>query len=189
MAQLNDDRSNSLNNNRRLSTGSKIEINSLLEAVADCASALLGDRDFESGVNEALRILGTSIGADRLVTCEQHDDPTGQTLGYIVVIHEWLSIGASSQLRHPKLNRIDCEEFEEDYYKLRSGKHCGGLIETYPELFRNGQERLGVKAVYAIPITIKGQYWGLIGLDFCKTARELCEAENSRTKDCCYLYW
>ena len=177
MAQLNDARSNNLNNNRRLSIGSKIEINSLLEAVADCVSALLGDRDFESGVNKALKILGTSIDADRLGVCEQHNDPKDRTLGYIVVTHEWLSSDASSQLHHPELNRIDCEEIGKDYHKLISGNHAGGLIEDYPEPFRRGQEKLGVKATYAIPIIIRGRYWGFIGIDFCRTARELCEAE------------
>lgn len=47
-------------------------INSLLQAAADCASALLSDENFERGVNRALEILGKSVGADRLGIGEQH---------------------------------------------------------------------------------------------------------------------
>ena len=177
MAQLNGDRSNNLNNNRRLSTDSKTEINSLLEAVADCASALLGDNDFESGVNKALKILGTSIGADRLGINEHHDDPTGQTLGYVVAKYEWLASETESQLYHSELSRIPYDGVEDCYYMFVSGRYWGGLLENMPEPFRSGQKKLGVQATYAIPVIVKEKYWGIIGLDFCRTARELCEAE------------
>ena len=152
-------------------------INSLLQAAADCASALLSDDDFERGVNRALEILGTSIGADRLVIGEQHNDSSGQTLGYVVAIHEWLSPHANSQIHHPELKCVSYDGVENCHYALASGKHWGGLIKTLPEPFRSGQEKLGVKATYAIPIMVRGQYWGFVGLDFCRTAKELCEAE------------
>lgn len=150
---------------------------SLLQAAADCASALLSDDDFERVVNRALEILGKSVDADRLAIAEQHDDLTGQTLGYIVVTHEWLSLYAISQINHPELNRISCEEFAEEHYKLLRGQYWGGLIENYPEPFRSGQEKLGVKATYIIPVMVEGKYWGFIGLDFGRIARELSEAE------------
>lgn len=152
-------------------------INHLLQAAADCTSALLSNENFERGIDRALEILGTNISADRLAIGEQHDDPTEETLGYVVFNYEWLSPSTISQVRHPELKRIDCEDFGEDHYQLISGNHVGGLIETYPELFRSGQEQLEVKATYAVPITVQGQYWGLLGLDFCQTAKELCEAQ------------
>ena len=153
-------------------------INSLLQAAADCTSALLSDENFERGVNRALEILGTSVGADRLGTAKYYSDETEQNLGYIVFKYEWLSPFVTSQLDHPELNRISCDEFAENHYKLVLGQHCGGLIENYPEPFRSNQEKnLGVKAVYAIPIMVNRQYWGIITLDFCRIARELSEAE------------
>ena len=152
-------------------------INSLLQAAADCVSAVLGDDNFDRSVNKALKILETSINADRLAIAEQHEDPTGQTLGYIVFTYEWLSLNTSSRINHAELSRIECEEFKPNYYTLISGDCSGGSIETFPEPFRSRQQELGVKATYSIPIIIKGQYWGFIGLDFCRTARELCEAE------------
>ncbi|MBE9045327.1 GAF domain-containing protein [Pleurocapsales cyanobacterium LEGE 10410] len=149
----------------------------LLQAAADCASTLLSDENFERGVNRALEILGKSADADRLAIAEQHDDLTSQTLGYVVVQYEWLSPNASSQLHHPELNRVSCDTFTEEHYQLLLGKHWGGLIESFPEAFRSGQEKIEVKATYSIPITVEGRYWGILGLDFCRLARELSEAE------------
>ena len=168
-----DNRDSRLAKEKQIIAGDRI--NSLLQA-ADCASALLSDEDFERSVNKALEILGTSVNADRLGIGEQHDDSTGKTLGHVIVRYQWLSFNTISQVSHPKLSRIDCEEFADDYHKLISGNHCEGLIETYSEPFRSGQE-LGVKATYAIPIIIKEQYWGFINLDFCQTARELSDEE------------
>ena len=175
MEQKNRDRSTNSTNNQQPSVNSKINL--LLQAIADCASVLLCDQNFARSVNRALEILGKSAGADRLAIAEQHNDSSGQTLGYIVFRYEWLSSHTISQLHHPESSHINCEEFAEYHYQLIFGQHWGGLIEAYPEPFRSGQEKLGVKATYAIPIMVEGKYWGLIGLDFCQIARELSEAE------------
>ena len=174
-------------NNKSISSNSKNptenKINNLLLAVTECTAVLLNDEDFDRGVSRALEILGTSIGADRINIGEQHDDPTDKTLGYIIIApYEWLSTGTISQVHHSELNRINCNEIKEDYYELLAGNHAGGLIETFPEPFRSGQQKLEVKATYAIPIMVKGQYWGYLGLDFCRTARKLCEAEINLLK-------
>ena len=174
-------------NNKSISSNSKNptenKINNLLLAVTECTAVLLNDEDFDRGVSKALKILGTSIGADRVGIGEQHDDPTGETFGYIAIApYEWLSSGTTSQVHHQELNRINCNEIKEDYYELLAGNHAGGLIETFPEPFRSGQQKLEVKATYAIPIMVKGQYWGYLGLDFCRTARKLCEAEINLLK-------
>ncbi len=151
-------------------------INSLLQAAADCASALLSDEDFERGINRALAILGKSAGVDRLALSEHFSDCINE-IGYVVVQYEWLSYNATSQLHHPELSRISYDGLEDCYHAVNLGKHWGGLLKTMPEPFRSGQEKLGVKATYAIPIMVEGQYWGIIGLDFCQTARQLCDAQ------------
>ena len=153
------------------------ETNSLLQAAADCASALLSDDDFERGVNRTLEILGKSAGADRLCTLEYIVDTHGLSLGQVIVRYEWLSPHANSQLHHPELNRVSCDTFAEEHDRLLSGKHWGGLINNFSEAFRIGQEKIEVKATYSIPVIVDGQYWGLLGLDFCRIARELSEAE------------
>ncbi len=156
-----------------------VNTNNLLQAATDCASALLSDDDFERGVNRALEILGTSVDAERLGIGEHIEDITGKTIGHLIVHpYEWLSSYAASQFAHSEMKIIPYDGIEELYEQLKVGQHWGGSIENFPEPFRsNQQEKLGVKATYSIPITIDGEYWGLIGLDFCQTSRELSDAE------------
>ena len=163
MEQKNRDRSTSSTNNQQPSVDSKINL--LLQATADCTSALLSDDDFERGVNRALEILGKSAGADRLGIDEHIKDPTGKTIGHLIVHpYEWLSSYAASQSAHPEMNIIPYDGIEKLYERLTAGQYCGGLIETFPEPFRSNQrEKLGVKATYAIPIMVEAKYWGIIG--------------------------
>ena len=145
----------------------------ILKAVADLSGVLLSDEDLDRGVNQALEILGKSIAADRLNILKHREDPTGKTLGCVVARYEWLSNNIDSQIQHRDLYRISYDGIEDCYNLFRAGKHWGGEIDTLPEPFRSEQLKLGVKATYAIPIVIKGKYWGIIGLDFCKRARQL----------------
>lgn len=152
-------------------------IDRLLQAVADCSSALLSGEDFERGVNEALEILGTSVGADRLGIAEQHEDSSGQTLGYATATYEWLCADTTTQFHKLESKHIPDDGIANYYHTLVSGRYWGGLLKNMPEPFRSRQQKLGVKATYAIPILVRKQYWGIIGLDFCRTARELCDGE------------
>ncbi|MEM9510059.1 MAG: hypothetical protein AAGA16_20640, partial [Cyanobacteria bacterium P01_E01_bin.35] len=149
----------------------------LLEATSEIATVLLGNEDLDRGVELALTILGESINVDRLNVHKQHDDSTEETLGYVTARYEWVSSGTISQINHPELHCIPYDGIEDCYYMFSAGQHWGGLIETLAEPFRSKQIELGVKATYAIPIMLDGQYWGILGLDFCRLARQLEDAE------------
>ena len=149
----------------------------LLEATNHLASVLLSDEDLDSGVNKALEILGRSIKADRLTLNKHYDDCKGETLGCVIVEYEWLAAGTDSQINHSRLKRISYDGVEGCYELFTAGKHWGGAIARMPEPFRSGQQELGVKATYAIPILIKEKYWGVVGLDFCHQARLLKDSE------------
>ena len=149
----------------------------LLQATTKLANALLSDEYLDRGVNRALEILGMSAEADRLTVLQHQEDPRVHTLGYVIVQYEWLSAGTSSQIEHPELRSIPYNGLENCHNLLVAGKYWGGLLDEMSESFRRGQLKLGVKATYAIPIMVKERYWGAIGLDFCRTARLLKEAE------------
>ena len=149
----------------------------ILKAIADLSSILLIDENLDRSVNKALKILGTSIAADRLNLHKHYDDPTGETLGYVAAKYEWISDGTRSQIDLPQLNQISYNGIEDCYHLMLKGKHWGGFVDALPEPFKSGQLQLGVKATYAIPIEVNHKYWGIIGLDFCKLARRLEESE------------
>ncbi|MEL7226751.1 MAG: GAF domain-containing protein, partial [Cyanobacteria bacterium J06576_12] len=45
------------------------------------------------------------------------------------------------------------------------------------EPFRSGQQELGVKSTYAIPVLLDGHYWGMIGIDDCHHLTRRSESE------------
>ena len=149
----------------------------ILKAIANLSSVLLINEDLDDGVNEALKILGESIKADRLNLHKHYDDPTGETLGHVVARYEWISNGTKSQIEHPQLNCISYDGVENVRGLMIEGKHWGGLIDNMSEPFKSAQLKLGVKATYAIPVIIKKEYWGIVALDFCQEARLLEDAE------------
>ena len=149
----------------------------ILKAIANLSSVLLINEDLDYGVNKALRILGTSIKANRLNLLEHCNDPTGETLGHVAVRYEWISNGTKSQIEHPQLNCISYDGVENVRGLMIEGKHWGGLIDNMSEPFKSAQLKLGVKATYAIPVIIKKEYWGIVALDFCQEARLLEDAE------------
>lgn len=153
------------------------KVNHLLQATAELTNALLSDENLDRGVNKALKILGASGESDRLTVMKHHSDSTGKTLGCVVVKYEWLSTGTVSQFNHSQLRRISYDGIEECFPLFCEGEHWGGLLKTMPEPFRSKQQKLEVKATYAIPIMVNGKYWGILGFDFCEMARELCDAE------------
>ena len=172
----NDDRSSRQNGRSNLSSVD-LATYRLLETTNEIATVLLTNEDLDLGVESALKILGTSINADRLTVLQHHDDHRKEKIGCVICQYEWISAGTESQILHPKLHRIPYDGIENSYNLLIAGKHWGGLIDTMLEPFRSGQIELEVKATYGIPITIEGQYWGAIGLDFCRIARQLEDAE------------
>jgi len=153
------------------------KVNHLLKATAELTNALLSDENLDRGVNKALKILGASGESDRLTVMKHYSDLTGKTPGYVIVKYEWLSTGTVSQINHSQLHCVSYDGIEECLHLFTVGKHWGGLLKIMPEPFRSGQQKLEVKATYAIPIMVNGEYWGILGFDFCETARELCDAE------------
>ena len=154
----------------------------ILKAIANFSSVLLSDENLDNSVNEALKILGKSIEADRLNLLQHCDDPTGKTLGYVAVRYEWTADGTKSQLNHPQLKHISYDGVEDCYCLMLENQHWGGLIDSLPEPFKSGQLQLGVKATYAIPVIVRGDYWGIVALDFCRVARQLEDAEIETLK-------
>ena len=124
-----------------------------------------------------MQIIGENLDADRVVVSEHFEDRERQSLGYVRILNEWDSSYASSQLNHPELKIITYEGVESFYQLLCQGEGFGGVVDEMPEPFRSGQKEIGVKSTYSIPITIKGEYWGVVGIDDCREITHRSEAE------------
>jgi PAS domain S-box-containing protein len=150
-----------------------------LEATANAANALLSIPDLDEAINTALRIIGEGIAVDRVCVFQHFDDPNHQDSGFVQVLYEWDSPEIISQLNHPEHSEIPWEGMEDWLAQVKSGDWIGGIVNELPEPFRSSQTELEVKSTYAVPIFVEGLFWGAMGIDCCREARQLTLPEIS----------
>jgi PAS domain S-box-containing protein len=150
----------------------------LLAGVAAAANALLVTRDFETEINQALEILGLSAGMDRIYICQNHKSPNGERLASRK--YEWCREGISSQIGNPALESCPYEKYFPRWYAVLSkGDVISGLVRDFPSSERSILEPQDTHSLIAIPINIKGEYWGFIGFDDCRFERIWSKTEIS----------
>ena len=140
-----------------LSSRLKIE-KALLEGIGEMAYAT----DLEESMNVILRRVAELYKADRSYMMRINDD--GRTIS---MTNEWLAEGvapAIGNLQHFPLYRSPLWQKAFTKQETVFLKDISEFRETYPEEY----ERLavqGIEEMYAIPITIKGKFWGFLGVD------------------------
>ena len=139
----------------------------LLEVAAEATRAVISIEPFEEAIRTALALLGEGLRTDRVQILEQRDDATGLSPGWVETRYEWRRNEVISQLHHHSLCRISYEGMEEWYERFRAGETLGMLVEDMPEPFRTTQVLLGVCGTYAVPILLRGRFWGILGVDDC----------------------
>lgn len=152
----------------------------ILQATASASSVLLNGEDFDASVNQALKLLGESIGLDRIAVGQQINDLTGKTSGHIHFLYEWDSHGIISQIQ----DHEDMTDFPWDamgigswYQACLRGEAFGQIIDELPEPFRSQMQLVGVKSTHNVPIFVEGECWGVFGIDNCHEKRLLSSVE------------
>ena len=151
----------------------------VLEGVARSASQLLIVDDLDSAIRESLRILGESMDVDRVYLFKNHSDPlTG----------EWFMSQRYEWARHPDIAQMSNEElqdlpyqpvFTSMYETLVGGHIYGGPITSFSKIEREFLERQNIISILLVPIHISNQFWGFIGFDDCRRAREWSNYEKT----------
>jgi|GEM_PF-2405282 len=148
-----------------------------LETTAIAANQLLSSEDVTVSVNRALQTIGENLGCDRItILCHINDD-TPDSLGLMRLLYEWDAPGISAQIDNPDLRDIPSEGIENWFRQIMAGQWIGGIVDELEEPFRSGQQQLGVKSTYAMPVFVADQFWGIVAMDHCHEARHLSPAE------------
>jgi PAS domain-containing protein len=66
---------------------------------------------------------------------------------------------------------------EEGYEQFVRGQRVSYLLEEMPELLQVNLEKVGIKSTHIIPIFVEGRFWGALGLDDCREAKQRSAAE------------
>lgn len=161
--------------------------NRLLEATAAAVRALLTIDNFDQAVNTALQIIGESLDCDRVTVIENFENPANLTVPHWKLLYEWTAFNTVSQISEPDVAQGTYAGIEAWYERCSQGESISYLLEEMPEPFRSGQAAIGVKALYAVPIFVENQYWGVVGFDDCRAAkgRNLAELDVLKTAATC----
>jgi signal transduction histidine kinase len=149
----------------------------ILEATAAAANALLTVNDFGKAVNTALQILGEALNTDRVNIIEVVATSDSAFPDWQVLEYEWNSPGTVPQFADRKAAQGSFEEIPEIFERMHQGQVMSYLIAEMPEPFRSGQMAIGVKSTHLVPIFVGGKWWGVLGLDDCREAKQRSAAE------------
>jgi signal transduction histidine kinase len=151
----------------------------LLEATAKASNVLLALDNFEDAIAAALTIILEGAGCDRISILENRFDTSSILPPYCTLIYEQsrTALIKPVSLAEAELIRLEGIEvaFLEQYF-LR-GDGFGGLVEEWNEPLRSTLAAAQVQSAYAVPIRMKGQWWGVLCFDYCQEAIRLSLAE------------
>jgi PAS domain S-box-containing protein len=147
-----------------------------LEATALAANALVAYPNLEAALDEALRLIGETVRCDRVAILQHIHDESGT--GFARGIHEWNSQHAFRQILTEYIDFPWSAMGLEDWLILgQAGELCGGVLDELPEPFRSIQAELDVQATYNVPIFVASEFWGVLGIDYCREPKRLIAAE------------
>jgi len=138
----------------------------ILSAVAETAQLLLKSRNWRDEINNVLKLLGEAASASHVYVFENHLGADGVMLSS--QRYEWVPSGIQPELDHPDFQNthlIPMPGIEEWYDNLSTGKPFYGGKSQYPEYWEIRFEDPGLKTILDVPITVNGQWWGIIGFD------------------------
>lgn len=150
----------------------------LLAGLAAAANALLVTHDFRAEVNQALEILGLSAGMERVCIFQNHMSPEGERL--FSLKYEWYKEGISPQIGNPAFQSCSIEKSLSRWDSIFfAGDAISGLVKDFPPSERAILKPLDAVSLLAVPITVKGEFWGVISFYDCHLERAWSKTEIS----------
>lgn len=145
----------------------------LLETTAIAANRLLTSesKNFDQALHTVLQLIGEALDTDRVKVLECIQESSSSPL-YFLMSREWVREGIIPQLSHPTSARISSEGAEDFLAQLCQGNGFGGALNEWPEVFWEAFEAVEAKAIYCVPIRVKGQDWGALVFDDCHEVKQ-----------------
>lgn len=140
----------------------------LLAGVSIATNILLTETDTRSAILQTLELLGAASNMDRVYILKILDSVANKHPASMYL--DWTRTAAVKESSNSQ--NIPCYlSIQRWYYMLSAGHPIKGLVREFPESERSVLESQNVKSILAIPIMIKGKFWGFIGFDDCHSER------------------
>jgi PAS domain S-box-containing protein len=136
----------------------------------------------ESSIEPILETLGHATEVSRVYIFENHTRSDGLRL--TSQRYEWVAPGIVSQLNNPELQELPWREAGFSRWVDFLGRHelVYGNVSEFPESERKILSAQDIISIMVAPIFVGDGWWGFIGFDDCRTAREWSPVEIEALK-------
>ncbi|MEH2297265.1 EAL domain-containing protein [Nostoc sp.] len=150
----------------------------LLQAVAEAANYLLGEINYETGIDRALAVLGEAAKVDRVYLFQNHPHPiTGEMA--VSLRFEWTHSFLESTHQHWQNQPYQASGLARWYTVLSSGQSISGLTQKFPIAEQEFLIRDGIQSLLLVPLCFEKEFWGYLGLADCTFERHWSKHEES----------
>lgn len=135
----------------------------MLAAIAKTTEKLLVSKNIEETLSETFKLIGESIGTDR-VYYFANDLETNRISQKV----EWVRVGISSQLNNPDTHNLSFDDIRFYTEPLLQNKiFQKKLSEIQNSIIIERWKKQAILSVLLLPIFIKDKFYGFIGFDDC----------------------
>ncbi|MBD2519607.1 EAL domain-containing protein [Nostoc sp. FACHB-973] len=150
----------------------------LLQAVAEAANYLLGEMNYETGIERALAVLGEAAKADRAYLFQNHPHPaTGEIA--VSLRFEWTHSFIEPTGDFWQNQPYEASGLTRWYNVLSSGQSINGLTQTFPVAEQQLLIRDDIQSLLLVPLRLENEFWGYLGLADCTCERHWSRHEES----------
>jgi PAS domain S-box-containing protein len=150
-------------------------------AVAKVSLCLLDQGGYQDNISQALHYLRDCSGTARVYIFENFSDADNQCCTRYA--YEACGPGVASELDNPLLQHFVYNDGLQRWTEcLQRGESLHGQVAHFPQSEREVLEPQGIQSILVVPIQVQGEWWGLIGFDETRYAREWFEEEMTMLK-------
>jgi len=150
----------------------------LLQAVAEAANYLLGEMNYETGIEKALAVLGEAAKVDRAYLFQNHPHPaTGEIA--VSLRFEWTHSFIEPTYEYWQNQPYEASGLTRWYNVLSTGQSISGLTQTFPVAEQELLIRDSIQSLLLVPLRLENEFWGYLGLADCTYERHWSRHEES----------
>lgn len=130
-------------------------------------------------LERALQLLGEAVGVSRVYVFENHPGLDGTLL--TSQRYEWAAPGVTPQKDNQQLQNFPWVGggFRRWVDRMSRGEPVFGLVEEFPPCEQELLRAQDIRSLAAVPIFVRGRWWGFVGFDDCVCPRRWTEEELS----------
>ncbi len=151
----------------------------ILSIIAELTFELLKSESYHEVLENNLGKLGLAIGVDRIYLFE-NEIREGSLLNTTSHKIEWNATGTGLLKNDPEMQRTPFEKISLFIEPLKKNQSFAATTtELQPSETKELLEKRNTKSILVLPLWVDDLFWGFVGIDECKTARNWTEAEHS----------